>query len=497
MMAPMITKPTVRIFHAAVLLLLGCDLAQADTIVLKNGKRILALSVTEDGDKVRYLTSAGELSLPKFIVDHIEKNDIVPGVVQSAAAKIGITPPPEQPSPALDNLEISRGAVHAGSVDRVFIAKMENEARSNTREANLGAAIAHHAAAVFELSRGDMEHALDDERSALIYAPDEPGLLLNAAYIRLRRSEYKGALDYLERAQTLAPENPDVAKLQGWSYYGLNKLDQAVACWKRALALRPEKEVQEALGRALRDQDEEANYKENESSHFKLKYSGAAEPALAREILKTLEAHFAAIDTELNYRPPEAIGVILYTQEAFTDITRAPGWVGALYDGRIRVPVRGLTQVNSELSRTLKHELTHSFIAQLTRSACMASAGGCTARPPTWLQEGMAQWMEGQRSTNSAALLVQLYNDGQSKSLGELEGGWMALDNQGALYAYAWALANIEFIISVDGMNDIQKILQKIGNGMTTESALREVLHSDYNDLMQATVAYLRRNYVR
>ena len=46
---------------------------RADTIVLKNGKRIVALSVVEDGDKIRYETAAGQLSLPKSIVDHIER----------------------------------------------------------------------------------------------------------------------------------------------------------------------------------------------------------------------------------------------------------------------------------------------------------------------------------------------------------------------------------------------------------------------------------------
>jgi len=32
---------------------------------------------------------------------------------------------------------------------------------------------------------------------------------------------------------------------------------------------------------------------------------------------------------------------------------------------------------------------------------------------------------------------------------------------------------------------------------MTTEAALREVLHSDYNDVMQSTAEYLRATYGR
>jgi tetratricopeptide (TPR) repeat protein len=458
--------------------------ARADTIVLKNGRRIVANNVREEGDKVTYETSAGELSLPKSIVDHIEKGGGVPMVDSpaAAAANLAITPP------ALEAIsgstEIERGAVHDGAIDRDYIAKLEGGARAGDQRAMASAALAHHAAAQFELSRGDMEHALADERTALTYAPEEPALLMNVAYLHLRRSEYKQSLEYLERARRVAPDNADVPKLAGWAYYGLNKIDQAVAEWKRALALRADPEVQAALDKAQRDRQEEEGYKENESAHFTLRYSGAAEPALAREVLHTLEAHFSAIESELNFTPPDSIGVVLYTQQAFADITRAPGWVGALNDGRIRVPVQGLTGVTPELSRVLKHELTHSFVGQKTRG-----------HAPTWIQEGLAQWMEGKRSGDNADVLAQAYKDGHAASLGNLEGSWMGLPSDAAGYAYAWALANIEYIVQTGGMGDVERILDRIGSGSSTEAALREVLHSDYNDLMQSTAQYLGKTY--
>jgi len=46
--------------------------AAADTIVLKNGHKIVVLSVTIEGDKVHYETRNGTLTLPKSIVDHID-----------------------------------------------------------------------------------------------------------------------------------------------------------------------------------------------------------------------------------------------------------------------------------------------------------------------------------------------------------------------------------------------------------------------------------------
>lgn len=486
-----------RFYLLGAALLFWGESAPADTIVLKNGRRIAALSAVEEGDKVKYMTSAGELSLPKSIVDHIEKGGFVPtgGPAGIDAANLTIAPPEMHPATGGGIEDIESGAVHEGSVDREYIAKLEGEARSGTPRANFNAAVAHHAASTFELSRGDLEHALSDERTALTYAPDEPALLMNVAYIYLKRSEYKQALEYLERAKRFAPDNPDVAKLAGWAYYGMNQLDQAVAEWKRSLALRPDKELRAALEAALRDKKEEESYKENESAHFKLKYNGAAEPALARDVLRTLEMHFSAIESELNFTPPEPIGVVLYTEEAFTDITRAPAWAGALNDGRIRVPVKGLTAVDSELSRSLKHELTHSFVAQKTRSACMGMASTCENRAPTWIQEGLAQWMEGSRSGENAAALVQIHDEGHAIPLGRLESSWVRFDRDTAHYAYAWALANMEYIIQTDGMGDIERVLDRIGAGMATEQALREVLHSDYDDLMQSTAAYLRKNY--
>lgn len=458
--------------------------ARADTIVLKNGRRIVALRVVEAGDKIEYETAAGELSIPKSIVDHVEKGGAMGAVGAGRAAEaanLAIT------APAMDasrgNVRaIERAAVHDGAVDREYLAKLEGQSRGGSRAAGVDAATGHHAAAVFELSRGDSEHALADERTALTYAPEEPLLLMNVAYMHLRRSEYRMSLDYLERARRVAPENADVPKLEGWAYYGMNKLDRAVAEWKQSLAMRPDAEVQAALEKAERDKQEEDSYKENESSHFVLRHSGTEAPGLARDVLRTLESHYTAISSELNFAPPDAIGVVLYTQQAFADITRAPAWVGALNDGRLRVPVQGLTSVTEDLSRVLKHELTHSFVQQKAHG-----------HAPTWLQEGLAQWMEGKRSAESAAVLVRVYDSGHFAPLADLEGSWLGFPSDAAAYSYAWALANVEYLARADGMGDVERILDRIGAGSSTEAALHDVLHVDYAELMRSTADFLRK----
>jgi hypothetical protein len=44
-------------------------------------------------------------------------------------------------------------------------------------------------------------------------------------------------------------------------------------------------------------------------------------------------------------------------------------------------------------------------------------------------------------------------------------------------------------------MGDIERILDRIGSGGSTEEALRAVLHSDYHDLMQSTAEYLQKTH--
>lgn len=471
-------------------LLAGAMLAagevRADKIILKNGRTIVAYSAVEVGDKVKYETSAGEMSLPKSIVDHIEKGGLMPMMESPAAAvaKLNLTAPEMEPT--ANAAEIDKAAVHDGSIDREYIAKAEGEARNGGAEANERAALAHHAAAQFALARGDMKHALDDEKTALSFTPEQAVLLLDVAYLHLRQSEFKESLTYLGRARRVAPKNADVYKLTGWAYSGMNKLDLAVAEWKKAVEIRPDADVMAALEKAEKDKKEEESYRENESAHFQLRYNGAAAPTLAREVLHTLEGHYSQIESELSYSPPDPIGVILYTSEGFADITRAPGWVGALNDGRIRVPVQGLTGVTSELSRVLKHELTHSFVQQKTHG-----------RAPTWIQEGLAQWMEGKRSEENAGALGQIYGEGHAAPLDKLEGSWMGLPEGMARYSYAWALANVEYIVQTQGMGDIDRILERLAAGSTTEAALRDVLHDDYGDLMAATAKYLGKSYGR
>ena len=474
-----------------ILVLAAALAASADTIILKSGRHISATEVHEEGDRVVYETPAGRMSLPKSIVDHVQRGPSAifasggGGGTAAVAASMAAAPPPVTADSSFD--DVVKAVLPNGSIDRTYLLKLDGDAQSGGKLAVERMAVGHHVAAQFEMRKGDLDQAVNQYQRALTLAPNHVGLLLNLSGVMIRQSQFTQAIEALDRAQRIAPKDFYVQKFLGIAYYGGNKIDQAVDAWKRALEIRPDADVQQHLEKAQRDKDEEASYREGISSHFNLKYNGEAAPALAREVLKTLEQHFNAIESELNYTPKESISVVLYTDQAFANITRAPSWVGALNDGRIRVPVRGLTAMTSELSLDLKHELVHSFVGPKTRSRC-----------PTWLNEGLAQWFEGERSGTLASEFVTDFDQRkQALPLANLEGGWMGLSGDQARVAYAWGLSVTEYIVSTDGMRDIERLLDHIASDSNAETAAKNVLHMEYSELEEETIKYLRKNYVR
>jgi tetratricopeptide (TPR) repeat protein len=461
--------------------------ANADTIVLKNGRRIVVDTATETGDRVTGITSAGEISLPKSMVARIEHSAVAESSPFSASAQanlVAITPPAALQGDASDPAIINN-TLHDGAIDINYISRLDQEALTGVPSAAFRASMAHHAAAQFEMARGDVAASMKQENQALRFQPGSAPLLLNVAYGHLRLSEFSPALEYLERAKRAAPDSADVAKLMGWAYYGLNRIPEAAEEWKRAQKLRPDPEIATALEKAERDAQTEVGFREGQTAHFVIRYTGSTAPLLAGEILHTLEIHFAQISALLDYNPPEPIGVILYSDQQFQDITRAPSWAGAINDGRIRIPIQGLTSVTDELSRALRHELTHSFLQEKTRGHC-----------PAWVQEGVAQWVEGRRVGASARALLTAYNQHSAIPLRDLDVSWMSLSGAGASFAYGWSLAVVETILSTGSMEDISQLLDSLANGSSPEAAVRAILHRTYADLDQQTAEYLRRTYL-
>jgi len=385
--------------------------------------------------------------------------------------------------------QVTALVVREGVIDTVKLDQLDAAAQSHSAAAMARAALAHDAAGNFDLSQSESGKAIEQFHSALNFAGNDTEILfatlVSLAYVHLLRSEFSTALEFLVRARALAPESVAVAQLSGWAFYGLDRSAGAVEQWRKAQRLEPNPQVASLLEKAERDREVEKGFQQGETTHFVLRYQGAANPALARDILSTLENDFRTIESTLQFSPPERIGIVLYTEETFRDVTRAPRWSGGINDGRVRLPVQGLTSVNDELARVLTHELTHSFVRQMTQGRC-----------PQWLNEGLAEWMEGRRSAADAQALVGAYDQKNYIPLSRLEGPWNGFPPGVARFAYDWALAAVEAIIANSGMWGIERLLEGVAQGTPMRDALGPALQRNYADLELETVQYLRRTYL-
>jgi hypothetical protein len=163
-------------------------------------------------------------------------------------------------------------------------------------------------------------------------------------------------------------------------------------------------------------------------------------------------------------RPPATIAVILYPNQTYFDITRAATWTGAMFDGKIRVPTRGLASVTASLKSTLKHELTHAFIAALPQDC------------PAWFNEGVAQWQEGQSAASYRKALAQMRQTDRLIPLKNLEGSFTGLPEAAAEIAYAEGLSATEFMIARYGRGSIRSILELMAQNYNFENAVRTAL---------------------
>src|SRR6266705_251552 len=204
--------------------------------------------------------------------------------------------------------------------------------------------------------------------------------------------------------------------------------------WRRAMELSPDANTERLLRKAEREPEVEERSKRKESRHFTLHYQGEkTSPELTQELLATMEDQYRDLAHQFTYEPTQNIVVILYTQKEFVDITEAPSWVGALNDGKLRIPIGGVSAMNLELGRVLKHELTHSFLNSL--------AGG---RCPMWLNEGLAQLMEPRSSRMYAQQLAQLFEQRKEIPFAVLEHSFARFSSVEAEVAYAESLSAVE-----------------------------------------------------
>lgn len=355
------------------------------------------------------------------------------------------------------------------------------------------------------MGRGEYDQALYELKHAFSLFPYDQNLRHNLAvtYAEMAKRDlsagrYAKAAEGFGQARELLPGNRELGLMRGVALY-LDKeydaaraeflqagegsepliylgkisydtgdLPGALSLWRRALELEPAHQVLASLiEKAQRELPVEARMDKGYSSRFDLSFDAELPPGLSAGVLDALEDAYNQVGADLGLFPTARIPVLLYTKRDYGSVTAGPDWSGGLYDGKIRLPVGGATQVTPQLRAVLFHEFTHVVVAELTRG-----------NVPTWLNEGIAE-MQGRREFAPAA--AELGAAGETLlPIAVLSGPFTSLPGAQVGLAYRQSYSMVRFMVSRYGWYAIQQMLKHLGEQAGIEQAAAQAF-SDWS----------------
>ena len=329
------------------------------------------------------------------------------------------------------------------------------------------------------------EQSIQSFKEALKVSDQSPELYKLMGMSALSLQDESRAAGYFKTYIKRAPDDLEVDRILGEILYKQNKLEEGLKFLKIYLAGNPDdSRIRDMVNKAGREATVEQGFDTREGEHFDVRFDGSQNMEAGYLVVELLEGAYRKIGAELNYYPSEHVVTILYSDEEFRNVTQTPGWAKGLYDGKIRIPIGGLTEKSRTLERVVTHEYTHAVIHQMTGARC-----------PTWLNEGLAQYFEGEPEDGIAGNAGLILKTRDFISLKKLEGSFLNLDAKAAAMAYTESYTVVDHIIKAHGIYAVQKLLSDLSGGADVESALRSAVGADYNGLEEDWLKYLAQNY--
>ena len=196
-------------------------------------------------------------------------------------------------------------------------------------------------------------------------------------------------------------------------------------------------------------------------------YSGNR--SFAQELLTAAEAGLARLQSDAGLQPEQPIHLYIYanTDEMKDAILYEPTWTGGLAYPEHNIVIIGISQQDLEWGRTaIAHELTHVLVGHLTFS--------CLGDVPTWLNEGLAVYSEGQLDSAAEAQLNDAIKNDQLLSVRSLSGGFSEVPSR-AYLSYSQSYSIVKYLIETYGQNKMNSLLVALRDGTTIDDALLQV----------------------
>jgi hypothetical protein len=204
-------------------------------------------------------------------------------------------------------------------------------------------------------------------------------------------------------------------------------------------------------------------------------YSG--DRAFAEDLLNAGQNGLARLQNDAGLQPGQPINLYIYanTEDMKDAILYEPTWTGGMAYSDHDIVIIGISQSDLEWGReTIAHELTHVLVGHLTFS--------CLGDVPTWLNEGLAMYAEGELDWNSKTQLDEAIKNDQLFSVRTLSGGFSE-DSGKAYLSYSQSYSLVKFLIETYGRDRMNSLLTALRDGNTIDEALTQVYGFDVDGL--------------
>ncbi len=283
---------------------------------------------------------------------------------------------------------------------------------------------------------------------------------MGISYLRL--GDHENAERFLEQAVKNDPGDFGVRKTLAFLYYRKDDVDKGLSHAEAGLAIKKDEELQKLCDKLRRDKNTQEVSESESTSHFRITFDGYRHGGMSRRVLEILEDAYSTVGKEFGYFPSGTVNAVLYTNQDFHDITRAPGWSGGIYDGKIRIPVRGAERNETVLKKVLFHEYTHSVVHSLT------------SRCPLWINEGLAEYFSINRAGKT----------GQIIPLDLLGSSFSWLTGEQVAVAYKESYSAVSYLIERHGLYRMKEFLQSLSGGSDLELAFKGSFGLSYREFV-------------
>ncbi len=312
------------------------------------------------------------------------------------------------------------------------------------------------------LRQGDGGRAAAAFELALRRRPRDPGLLLGAGAAARLLGRDHDAIEFLASALAIDPKLTQASELLGEIEYSQGDLEGAIRRYEQALTHASKNAA--GMRRRLEQWRKEAavhdKLSERSEARFSVVFDGRSDSFLSNHAVALLERTFQRIGERIGAFPSRRILVTLYSEQQFQDITRVPAWSAGAFDGKIRIPVRGISQNMEQFDRVLVHELTHAMVHGLALRGV-----------PAWLHEGLASYFEPGDVASAERRMQAL---GLVVPLADLQDSFSRFRAAQAVVAYDQSLVAADTLVRLVGTR-MAGLLQGLGAGQTFEQSMAQL----------------------